>query len=167
MSEISSSQRVLLLRELNGELKWFSNGDVKIWIRVFWKMCTNGKYVGEIKNREPSGSGTLTLSNGGKYVGEWKEGKEHGQGTFSFHDGRKYVGEWEKGKVHGQGEFIWSNGDKYEGEWKKGQKHGHGTVTFSGGGKWIGEFRRVKPWNISGYDKDGNIIGKFVNGVEQ
>ena len=84
-------------------------------------MFTNGKYVGEIKNREPSGSGTLTLSNGGKYVGEWKDGKEHGQGT----------------------------------------------VTFSGGGKWIGEFRRVKPWNISGYDKDGNIIGKFVNGVEQ
>ena len=80
MSEISSSQRVLLLRELNGELKWFSNGDVKIWIRVFWKMFTNGKYVGEIKNREPSGSGTLTLSNGGKYVGEWKDGKEHGQG---------------------------------------------------------------------------------------
>ena len=144
MSEISSSQRVLFLRELNGELKWFSNGDVKMWIRVFWKMCSNGKYVGEIKNREPSGSGKLKWSNGGKYVGEWKNGK-----------------------VHGQGEFTWSNGDKYEGEWKKGEKHGQGTVTFSGGGKWIGEFRRVKPWNITGYDKDGNIIGKFVNGVEQ
>ena len=167
MSEITSSQRVLFLRELNGELKWFSNGDVKMWIRVFWKMCSNGKYVWEIKNREPSGSGKLKWSNGGKYVGEWKEGKEHGQGTCSYHDGRKYVGEWENGKVHGQGKFIWSNGDKYEGEWKKGEKHGQGTVTFSGGGKWIGEFRRVKPWNITGYDKDGNIIGKFVNGVEQ
>ena len=167
MSENSSSQRVLFLREFNGELKWFSNGDVKMWIRVFWKMCSNGKYVGEIKNREPSGSGKLKWSNGAKYVGEWKEGKEHGQGTCSYHDGRKYVGEWENGKVHGQGKFIWSNGDKYEGEWKKGEKHGQGTVTFSGGGKWIGEFRRVKPWNITGYDKDGNIIGKFVNGVEQ
>ena len=121
MSEISSSQRVLLLRELNGELKWFSNGDVKIWIRVFWKMCTNGKYVGEIKNREPSGSGTLTLSNGGKYLGEWKEGKEHGQGTFTFHDGRKYVGEWKNGKA----------------------------------------------WNVTKYDKNGNIKGKIVNGKEQ
>ena len=56
---------------------------------------------------------------------------------------------------------------KSEGEWKKGEKHGQGTVTFFGGGKWIGEFRRVKPWNTTGYDKDGNIIGKFVNGVEQ
>ena len=167
MSEISSSQRVLLLRELNGELKWFSNGDVKIWIRVFWKMYTNGEYVGEITNGEPDGNGTLTLSNGEKYVGVWKDGKEHGQGTFTWYDGRKYVGEWKNGKVHGQGEFTWSNGDKYEGEWKKGEKHGQGTVTFSGGGKWIGEFRRVKPWNITGYDKDGNIIGKFVNGVEQ
>ena len=167
MSERSSSQRVLLLRELNGELKWFSNGDVKIWIRVFWKMHTNGEYVGEITNGEPDGNGTLTLSNGGKYVGEWKDGKEHGQGTFTWDDGRKYVGEWKNGKVHGQGEFTWSNGDKYEGEWKKGGKYSQGTVTFSGRGKWIGEFRRVKPWNITGYDKDGYITGKFVNGVEQ
>ena len=79
----------------------------------------------------------------------------------------KSEGEWKKGEKHGQGEFTWSNGDKYEGEQKKGEKHGQGTVTFSGGGKWVGEFRRVKPWNITGYDKDGNIIGKFVNGVEQ
>ena len=95
MSEISSSQRVLLLRELNGELKWFSNRDVKMWIRVFWKLYTRGKYVGEIKNREPSGSGTLTLSNGGKYLGEWKEGKEHGKGTLTTPDGFTDVGEWE------------------------------------------------------------------------
>ena len=98
MSEISSSQRVLLLRDLNGELKWFSNGDVKMWIRVLWKMYTNGKYEGEIKNREPSGSGTLTLSNGGKYVGEWKDGKEHGQGTFTWYDGRKRSEERRVGK---------------------------------------------------------------------
>ena len=167
MSEIYSSKRVLLLRELNGELKWLSKGDVKIWIRLFWKMYTVGKYVGEINNKEPNGSGALTFSNGGKYVGEWKDGKEHGLGTFTYHDGRKYIGDWKNGKVDGQGEFTWSNGDKYEGEWKNGEKHGQGTVTFSGGGKWIGEFRRVKPWNITGYDKDGNIIGTFVNGVEQ
>jgi len=53
MSEISSSQRVLLLRDLNGELKWFSNGDVKMWIRVFWKMYTNGKYEGGLKIGNP------------------------------------------------------------------------------------------------------------------
>ena len=101
------------------------------------------------------------------YKGEWKNEKLNGLGVMTYPDGHKYVGEWKNGKVHGQGEFTWSNGDKYEGEWKKGEKHGQGTVTFSGGGKWIGEFRRVKPWNITGYDKDGNIIGKFVNGVEQ
>jgi len=109
----------------------------------------------------------IVSPNGDVYVGEIVSGKPHGQGTRTFPDGRKYVGEWKYGKLHGQGEFTWSNGDKYEGEWKKGEKHGQGTVTFSGGGKWVGEFRRVKPWNITGYDKDGNIIGKFVNGVEQ
>jgi len=45
---------------------------VKIWIRIFWKMFTNGKYVGEIENKEPNGQGTLIYSSGIKYVGEWK-----------------------------------------------------------------------------------------------
>ena len=99
MSEIYSSQGVLLLRELNGELKWLSKGEVKIWIRLFWKMYTVGKYVGEINNREPNGSGSLTFSNGGKYVGEWKDGKEHGQGTLTTPDGFTDVPVW-KESIH-------------------------------------------------------------------
>ena len=44
-------------------------------------------------------------------------------------------------KPNGQGTHTYSNGKKYVGEWK-------------GGGPWIGKL----------YDKDGNIIGKWVNG---
>ena len=45
-----------------------------------------------------------------------------------------------------------------------GKWHGHGTYTFSNGGKVVGEFRGGKDWNTKEYDKDGNIIGKWVNG---
>jgi hypothetical protein len=32
------------------------------------------------------------------------------------------------------------------------------------GTKLVGDFRGNKPWNLSLFDKDGNIIIKFVNG---
>ena len=98
-----------------------------------------------MKDGKPSGQGTLTNpSSGGKYVGEWKVGARTGQGTFTLPDGGTYVGGWKDGKYHGQG-----------------------TYTFSNGGKGIGDFREDNPWNITEYDKNGNIIGKIVNGEQQ
>ena len=67
----------------------------------------------------------------------------------------------------GQGTYIYPNGEKYVGDWKNGKYHGHGTYTFSDGGKGIGDFREDNPWNITEYDKNGNIIGKIVNGEQQ
>ena len=80
-----------------------------------------------------------------------------------------YEGEKLYGKYHGQGTMTWSNGDKYEGEWKDGELHGQGTLTWSSGEKYVGEFKNDKEWNTTEYDKNGNIIGKFVNGeyIEQ
>ena len=53
-------------------------------------------------------TGVLYLwENGTKYMGEWKDGEFHGQGTMTYHDGRKYVGEWKNGKRHGQGTYTW------------------------------------------------------------
>jgi len=101
------------------------------------------KYVGEIENGKPNGQGSETAPDGTKYVGEWKDGNQHGQGTYTFPDGAKYVGEYKDGKRNGQGTFTFLNGDK-----------------------GIGEFRDDNPWNITDYDKNGNIIGKFVNGEE-
>jgi len=108
---MSSSQEVLFLRIVNGEAKWFEDGDEE----------NDGKYVGEIENGKPNGTGTVIYPDGEKYVGEWKNGKEHGQGTFTFIDGRK----------------------------------------------WAGEFRGNKPWNVSLFDKKGNINMKWVNGKKQ
>ena len=81
----------------------------------------------------------------GKYEGEWKDGKMNGEGTFTFHDGEKYVGEYKDGKPwNGQGIQTSPDGGKYEGSWKNGVR-----------------------WNGTSYDKNGNILEKWVNGVKK
>ena len=66
-----------------------------------------------------------------------------------------------------QGIQFLNDGGYYEGEYKDGKFHGQGTLTFPDGIKFVGEFREEKPWGTTGFDKDGNIFGKYVNGVEQ
>ena len=67
-----------------------------------------------------------------------------GQGTHTYHLGFKYVGKWKDNKKHGQGTYTLTDGNRFEGEWKNG-----------------------KLWNLTIYDKYGNITGKWVNGVLQ
>jgi len=78
-----------------------------------------------------------------------------------------YVGERENRRYHGQGTLTFRDGDKYVGEFKHGKRHGQGTYTWSDGSKYVGEYKDGEPWNGTYYDKDGNIKGKFVNGVLQ
>jgi hypothetical protein len=98
----------------------------------------------------------------------FKDGQRHGQGKLTYPDGRKFVGEWKDGEPIGQGTYIYGKGkwegDMYEGEFKDGKKHGQGTYTISSGGKYIGEWKDGERWNGTLYDKEGKIIGKFMNG---
>ena len=129
-----------------------------------------GKYVGEWKNGKKQGHGTFTYGEGKwegeKYEGEFKDGYRHGQGTYSWSDGDKYVGEFKDDKPNGKGTYTWSDGRKYEGEFKDGKKHGQGKYTSMKGDKYVGEWKNNQSWNGKEYDKNGNLIGKFVNGVK-
>ena len=75
----------------------------------------------------------------------------------------KYTGEIVDGKPNGDGELSSPSG-KYSGEFKNGLMHGQVTHTYVNGKKRIGEFRKGKPWNVKGYDKNGNIENEWVNG---
>jgi len=66
-----------------------------------------------------------------------------------------------------QGNFTYPNGAKYKGELKEGIPNGQGTSTLFDGRKYVGEFKDGKRWNGTMYDKEGNIIGKWWNGVKQ
>ena len=90
-----------------------------------------------------------------------------GLGTYTSPDGRKYVGEWKDGKRNGQGTFTLPDGEKYVGKWKDGKRNGQGTFTFPDGTKYVGGWKGSNPWNGIEYDKNGNITGRFVNGVKQ
>ena len=63
-------------------------------------------YVGEKKDGEPNGQGTLTWKYGRKYVGGFK----HGQETYNYPSGRKYMGELKEGKTW-TGIFYDKNGN--------------------------------------------------------
>ena len=117
----------------------YENGE-EVWFKD-GNEKNNPKYVGEISNGVPDGHGTLTWSDGRKYVGEFKDGKRNGQGTFITPDGKKHVGEFKDGYFHGQG-----------------------TFTTPDGLKIVGEYKDNQPWNTIGYNRNGNIIGRYLNG---
>ena len=79
-----------------------------------------------------------------KYKGKITNGKPNGFSVLTYPDGKKYEGEWKDGKYHGQGTWFG------KGEWK--------------GQKYVGEYKDGKEWNGKLCDKNGNIIGKYVNG---
>jgi len=116
-----------------------------LW-KGFGEKGTHNVYKGDVENGEPNGVGIMTNTDGSKYVGEWKNGKRHGQGTFT-----------------------WSDGDRYLGEWKNGKKHGKGKLTLNSIGvdKFVGEWKNGETWNVKGYNKNGHIFIRFVNGVLQ
>ena len=68
---------------------------------------------------------TRIYPNGDKYVGEFKDYQRHGKGTLTWGrgpwEGNKYVGEFKHDEFNGQGTYTWANGDKYVGEFKDGE----------------------------------------------
>ena len=156
---------VLYFGKRNGELGYYTEK---------WEGVDSGnnknisKYEGEIKNGLPNGQGTDTVPKGEKYVGSWKVGNRDGQGTLTWSDGSKFVGEFKNGKRNGQGTETFGKGkwkgDKYVGEYKDDNKNGQGTFTFSNGWKFVVEYKDGEVLNGTFYDKDGNIIKKYVNG---
>jgi hypothetical protein len=114
---VAQETGVLYFKKVNGKFGWFESGnDKKDW-----------KYVGEIKNGKPNGTGVLS-STSGKYSGELKNGMKHGQGTYTYKSGRERVGEFRKGKPwnvnnydkNGKIEAAWIKGIKLK--WVKGIK---------------------------------------------
>ena len=93
-----------------------------------------GVLFGRIVNGNPEWH-KVGYNNDERYVGEIENEKPNGQGTLTLPDGRKFVGKFKDGKMDGQG-----------------------TFTFPDRTKGVGYFRGTKPWNVTKYDKGGNIL---------
>ena len=110
----------------SGELK-----DGKSHGQGFEQMPDGSKYIGEYRNNQRNGQGTLTYGvkgdwAGDKYIGEWRDDEFNGHGTYIFgikseRAGDKYIGEFKSGEFNGQGTYIFSNGTVERGIWEKGE----------------------------------------------
>ena len=74
-------------------------------------------------------------------MGQWKDGNKDGEGTLQYANGDRYEGMWRKDAAHGRGTLQYTTGDVYEGDWKDNLRHGSGTFTCAADGKvYAGEF---------------------------
>lgn len=107
-------------------------------------------YVGEFRYGEPNGNGVSTLPNGTKYECGFTVGVPTGFGTITAADGQKYVGQIQRGVPNGPGMIAAPDGRKYVGEFKDGLYNGQGTLTASNGTSQRGEWRASKEYKVSG-----------------
>jgi hypothetical protein len=102
------------------------------------------------------------------YIGEFKDDKYNGHGTITFPNGDSYLGEWKDGEFHGQGKYFYRSGPlkggSFEGNYVDGTANGQGTFTMPNGTKGVGIFKGSKPVDVNVYDKNGNLIEKYLNG---
>jgi hypothetical protein len=79
------------------------------------------------------------------------------------------------GKCCNPKDYKWMGfGDKdthpvYKGQVKDGKPNGLGVLNSTNGWKYFGSWKNGEIWNGTGYDKNGNIFVKIVNGkiIEQ
>ena len=118
-----------------------------------------GVYVGEKKDGERHGQGTVTYADGTTYVGQFENGRKHGEGTHTFFDGSKYVGEFKIGKMEGLGIKTNRDGSKFDGEWKRNNPYNgkgvyqekYGKSIIRADGEWIsGKMEGNGKWSIDG-----------------
>ena len=105
-------------------------------------------------------------SHKGETLYRWKTSSGIVWKGFSEKDTNpKYQGDVKNGKPHGLGYLIYSNGNRYVGRWKNGEKNGLGTETDRNGFGYEGEWKNGYMWNGKGYDIDGNIQYKWIDGI--
>ena len=136
------------------------------WINV----CTEPRGLG--KRLRTGESGPMGLVGAGEMAVDIRDRSA----TLTDHDKRAQKRGWAKRGLSSScsrrsyvsfKDFTCPYGDKYVGVWKEGERHGQGTLYFTVRTKSTGEFREDETWKMTVFDKDGKIISKMLDGVEQ
>ena len=128
---------------------------------------TNGDvYEGEWKFGRMVGKGTYKFANGSLYEGDWKLSVKEGTGTFKFAHGDVYTGDWKNGEMEGQGVYKWIQGGYYDGGWKAGRKDGQGFQMWSDGCTFDGQWKAGKASGkgLMKYDDGDAYEGQCLEG---
>ena len=87
------------------------------------------------------------------------KGKKRQNGVLFFINRNRIVGWYEDGDEEKDG--------KYVGEIENRKPNGQGTHTYSNGEIYVGKWKGGSPWIGTKYNKNGKILGKWVNGKFQ
>ena len=87
------------------------------------------------------------------------KGKKIQKGVLFFINRNRIVGWYEDGDEKKDG--------KYVGEMENRKPNGQGTHTYSNGEIYVGKWKGGSPWIGTKYNKNGKILGKWVNGKFQ
>ncbi|GAB2833663.1 MORN repeat-containing protein [Ferruginibacter profundus] len=103
-------------------------------------------YIGEIKNKQPNGTGIAIYSNGNalRYAGNFVNGVYSGKGTIVFKEGAFLTGEWKNGKLNGKGANLSKTGNIYSGNFSDGKKEGKGVLIYKDNALLQGEWKADK-----------------------
>lgn len=101
---------------------------------------TEGIYTGATDFGYFSGQGQFSFKTGTEYIGDWKQNQLNGNGTLKVPSEGTYQGEFSASQKSGEGTFYWNDGVVYQGEWKNDQMCGQGTYTTPDGIVYVGTF---------------------------
>ena len=108
------------------------------------------RYVGEVQNGQPEGTGEMVYADGAKYAGAFRSGLRNGVGRLELADGLIYEGQFAGDAISGLGRLTWPDGAIYEGDFVDGKRTGEGVYAWPSGSKYQGRF------------EDGVIVGPGV-----
>ena len=122
------------------------------------------KYIGNFKDGNRHGEGSMTWEDGHTYKGQWVNNKMHGKGTYKTNL-FTYTGNFKEGSMTGQATLKYTNGGTYTGNIKEGAKEGQGTQKFPNGAIYTGEWKNnmMHGWGKLIDSKGNMFIGQFIN----
>ncbi len=136
---------------VSGCVPWYRNGELtdhakRIMAAKGWilpseetiSLADGSKYVGEVKNSKPEGSGTVYFVSGDRYSGRWHEGQPSGSGVLEYRDGRSLKCEWSGGKPNGRCTLHFLNGIEAAGDYDNGNDPFHFEVLYPNRDIYIG-----------------------------
>lgn len=125
--------------------------------QVTWVEATQSVYI---ESNLTSANIDIAYSNDTVYVGETRDGQPHGKGTLTHQGILFYEGDFDTGTIEGSGKMYDVNNPAsyYEGQFQNNRFHGEGKLVYDDGAYHVGPFvKGLREGYAKVYLKDGSL----------